>query len=174
LITPSDAPERLAVIERQTAWPRAFYVDKVETYHGRNEFVSRLRADSQLFAAIDGADAIAVAAVAGRTGTATRSVRARDYQLTANTTSFTIDAPEPGIVVLNETFWPGVSATVGDRAADVFRINETMRAVVVPQGTWRMKFSYRPATWNLALGLAASGVAALVVLLWLGRATAAR
>ncbi len=167
-LTGSDRPafdKRLELIERPSAWPRAFFVERIEAHGTREQFVARLRFDTRPFASIRADDAAAAGVPLVTDGGAATIVGARDYRLTANTTTFAIDASSPGIVVLNETYWPGVSARIGDRLLPVFRVNETMRGVAVPTGTWQVTFSYRPQMWNVALALTALGTAMLVALI---------
>jgi hypothetical protein len=163
--TPPSAPARLDVIERRSAWPRAFFVDRAEQHADRRAFTQRLRTDSRPFASVHAGDEQAGIVTRDLRGLAAVFAQASDYRLTANTTRFAITAPTAGVIVLNETFWPGVTAMVGEQHTPVFRVNETMRAIAVPQGTWQVTFAYRPAMWNLATALAAGGVTVLLALL---------
>jgi hypothetical protein len=56
-----------------------------------------------------------------------------------------VDAPAPGVLVLNEAFYPGWTAAVDGRPARLFRAHYHLRAVVVPAGRVRVDFRYRPA-----------------------------
>jgi hypothetical protein len=163
LARPAEArPDRIELTERPTAWPRAFFVDRVERHADRDAFVRRLRSDSRPFASIRDRDTRAVELTREAHGKRTAFVVAEDYVLTANTTRFTITAPVAGVVVLNEGFWPGVTATIDGAPVEAFRVNESMRAIAVSKGTWRIRFAYRPVTWPTALTLAAIGAAMLV------------
>ena len=54
------------------------------------------------------------------------------------------DAPAVGVLVLAEAYAPGWVAEVDGKRAVVFRANYHNRAIVVPPGTHRVVFRYRP------------------------------
>jgi hypothetical protein len=72
------------------------------------------------------------------------------------------DAPTVGVLVLAEAYAPGWTAQVDGKRAVVFRANFHLRAIVVPPGTHRVVFRYRPP------GRTALPVAFLFGLLGLG------
>jgi len=166
-VAASDTAEGrpLIVKERPSAWPRAFYTDRVEMYDDRLGFADRLRRSTGPLAAVVGGDPEAESATRPFRGHGTVVVRATDYTLTPNTTTFTVHAPGPGVVVLSEAFWPGMTATVNGRPAAVFRVNTAMRGVVIGgQGTWVVTFAYRPRYWSIAAWMAATGAAVIAAL----------
>lgn len=59
--------------------------------------------------------------------------------------------PAPGILVVNEVFFPGWQAEVGGRPAPVFRVNYALRGVVVPAGPSRVVLSFHPPGLRPAL-----------------------
>ncbi len=76
-----------------------------------------------------------------------------------------VSAPRAGFLVLNDTYFPGWQARVDGVAAPIFRTNFFVRGVVVPAGTRRVVFEYRPL--SLALGATLSGLG-LLLLFWIG------
>lgn len=72
------------------------------------------------------------------------AVDARLVSYRRNRIEVDVDAPAPGILVLNEAFFPGWRADVNDRPATAFRANYFLRAVVVPAGPSRVVFRYAP------------------------------
>jgi hypothetical protein len=60
-----------------------------------------------------------------------------------------IDSPAPGIVVINETWFPGWEATVDGAPAHIARVNYLLRGVLVPAGHHRivMRFAPRGYPW---------------------------
>ena len=57
---------------------------------------------------------------------------------------------KPMIIVLLDSFDPGWSATVDDVAAQIHTVDFALRGVVVPPGTHRVVFHYRPAAaWHI-------------------------
>jgi len=161
----------LDVYESRTVWPRAFFTDRLAVYGQAGELMQRiLHGDGRPFAAIQASELPAQPALArfsselsGRT-----VVPAQDYRLTENTTSFSIAASGPGVVVLSETWWPGYShATVDGRKAAVIRLNHAFKGVAIAAaGIHRIEFTYAPANTGLALALAGAGLAGLVGGAW--------
>jgi len=75
-------------------------------------------------------------------------------------------SPEPAILILDELYYPGWTATVDGVATKIYRANVMSRAVVVGAGRHAVTFVYRPASFyaGLALSLLAwAGVIAAVV-----------
>ncbi|MBI2814970.1 MAG: hypothetical protein HYX71_11870 [Opitutae bacterium] len=148
----------LDVYESPTAWPRAFFTDKVVGYTTPLDLAKLARAgDRRPFAAVQAGqtDAPKLTADLG-----SRTVRAAtDYHLTTNNTAFTIEANAPGVAVLTEAYYlDDFQATVNGRRADYFRVNHAFKGVMIPAaGTYRIEFRYWPQHFTLALGLGAAG-----------------
>jgi len=161
----------LDVYESPTAWPRAFFTDRLGTYATPREFAAQVRAgDRRPFAAIQAGQAGVPALPADL---ATRTVRAAtDYRLTGNNTSFVIDAPGPGIVVLAETYYvEDFAVTVNGRPAPYFRVNHAFKGVAIGgPGRHEITFAYWPQHFTLALCLGAAGFLLLLAgFVWLWR-----
>ncbi len=128
-------------------------------------------APSELVAAL--AEPGDVAAVPPLAGADVAPVDGRVLARHRNTLTIAIDAPGPGVVVINEAFAPGWEARwIGDdgqrRDLAVVRAHYHLRAVVVPGGSGRIVMSYRPRGMvALVLGFFV-GLAALA-LIGLGR-----
>ena len=159
----------LDVYESPTAWPRAFYTDRVARYDTVEQFAALVtRGDGRPFAAMtaDERPADVPATLADRT------IRpATDYRLTPNTTTFTIQADRPGIAVLTETYYPDDFEVLLDgRPVPYFRVNHAFKGVRIPHpGAHTIAFRYWPQHFTLALWLAVAGLlwlAALGVWLW--------
>jgi len=153
----------LDVSRNEGEWPRAFFAPSVRSYDRVDQFVELLRqTDSHPLAAIQTGDTpIAVADDGGPV------VPARDYRLTNNTTTFTVDAPAAGVAVLTEAYVPGdFRVTVNGASSDYFRVNHAFRGVKIPAaGKYVISYSYWPRHFTLSLVLAAVG--ALVLAMWL-------
>ncbi len=161
----------LDVYASPTAWPRAFFTDRLGTYATPREFAAQVRSgDRRPFAAIQAGQAGVPALPADL---ATRTVRAAtDYRLTANKTSFVIDAPGPGLVVLAETFYEkDFQVTVNGRPAPYFRINHAFKGVAIDgPGRHEITFAYWPQHFTLALWLGGAGFLLLLAgFCWLRR-----
>ena len=162
---PVSAPDRLRVGRRDTAWPRAFFVDGVSKYATAGELLERVAQHGGPLAAVQVIDRQAMEATAKLHSPSGNSVPAREYKLTTNSTSFTVRASGPGVAVLSETFVPdNFRATLNGKSAPYFRVNHAFKGVVIPTaGRWVVKFEYRPVYWELSLMLAAAGGILLVV-----------
>lgn len=152
----------LQVYASPTAWPRAFFTDRLATYAAAPDLAELIQhGDGHPFAATQTDERnipTLPAVLAGRT------VRpARDYRLTANTTSFRIDASGPGLAVLTEAFYPDdFQVTVDGQPAAYFRVNHAFRGVAIDRaGAHEIRFAYWPEYFTTALILGAVGLLAL-------------
>ena len=154
-----DRKADLDVYESPSAWPRAFFTDRLAVYQKPEDIIRWIvRGDGRPFAAIQadelagtpGAGAIP-SDLSGRT-----VVPASHYRLTENSTAFEIDAPRPGVAVLSETWWPGYpSAEVDGRKAPVLRLNHAFEGVIIAApGIHHLVVRYAPPHFTLLLWLA--------------------
>jgi hypothetical protein len=170
LLTPVVQAD-LDVYRSDTCWPRAFFTDDVRTYDVPLQLAALIRQHpGQPFAAVQRGDPTAPAP-RWRDPADRHVVPARDYRLTTNSTSFEVETPDAGVIVLQEPWLPdSFRVTVNGRPAKYFRVNHAFKGVAVPAaGTYRVRFTYRPPHWTLALLLAGAGLALLA-----GGAVAAR
>ena len=171
----------LDVYRNDTAWPRAFFVDRLQDYEGAEDYVREvIGGDGRPFAAIQNTEYLLDPTLVGRFDKKPDGrtvVPASNYRLTVNRTSFDIDAPRAGVVVLAESFYPdAISAWVDGSRVPVLRVNHAFRGVVVDRpGHFRVTFAYRPPHFTLALWVSALGWILLAALGgWLWRAAHAR
>jgi hypothetical protein len=163
-----EGADRLQVIERPTAWPRAFFLGTVQIYEQPADLIAALARRTGPFGAIQSTDGRArdlAGRFVGDTGPARQATR---YRLTPNTTTFEVEAPGPGVAVVAEAYdEKDFVATVNGAEVPYFRIDHLFKAVAIPAaGTWTVRFEYRPALWRTSWVTAALGlilVAALVV-----------
>ena len=164
----------LDVYASPTAWPRAFFTDRVVGYATPADFAHLLMSgDGRPFAAVQAGAPDAPPTVAlAQTGDA-RTIRpARDYRFAPNATTFTVEAPAAGVVVLAETYYlDDFAVTVNGRPADYFRFNHAFKGVVIDApGAYEISFRYWPEHFTAALW--AAGVGMILVaggLFWLAR-----
>ena len=161
----------LDIYESPTAWPRAFFTDRLDTYDRPEEFIEKLRTgDGRPFAAAQRPElARTPALLALPRGLTDRTVTpASAYVLTENSTTFTVHAQSAGVIVLNEVFWPGdFRADVNGQKSPVLRLNHTFKGVTVDApGDYRITLRYVPKNWPRNLGLCATGAVLLLLSLW--------
>lgn len=165
----------LDLYESPTAWPRAFFTDRLERVRNLDGLMRRIAdGDGRPFAALVGPeDGGAWTGLRERAAASNRSivVPARDYRLTENATSFSIDAPRPGLAVLAEAEWPGYTrAALDGKPAPTRRVDALYTAVAVPAGVHRIAVWRSPPAFGRELLLA--GLSAVVFaagLVWAGR-----
>lgn len=153
----------LDVYESPTAWPRAFFTDRLGHYDSLPALAEAVRTG-------DGRPFAAVAATHNTSPDfpsdqhSRQVVPARDYRLESNRTSFTIEAPRAGVAVLNESFLPDdFRATVNGAPAQVLRVNHVFKGVMLPAaGTYQVSFEYWPHLLTPALRVAAGAAVAIL------------
>ena len=164
----------LEVYASDSAWPRAFFTDRLAVCKDAASFVQQVTAgDGRPFAAADPNTVRQNAGLAGLTGgelAARQVTAARDYRLTNNATSFQVTAPAAGVIVLSETFSDGdFQVLVNGAPAKYFRVNQAFKAVAVDRaGDYRVSFRYWPKHFTVSLLLATAGSLLLAGWLWLG------
>ena len=164
----------LDVFESPTAWPRAFFTDRLAGYDEPADFVAQLKAgDGRPFAAMQNPDLVAQPTLRALSrDLASRAVApAKNYRLTENTTAFEVHATGPGVIVLTETVWPGdFRVEVNGTKRPVLRLNHAFKGVAVEAaGDYRVIFRYWPRNFTLLLGLSGLGallLAASFVIAW--------
>ena len=161
-----DRTGDLDVYESRTAWPRAFFTDRIATYGTAEELMRQIsRGDGRPFAAAQADDIAAQPALGRLVGDlAGRTVApASGYRLTENSTSFEVLAPGPGVVVLSEVWWPGYPhAEMDGRSVRLVRLNHAFEGLVIESaGLHRIIVRYQPAHFSLLLGL--SGLALVLM-----------
>ena len=150
----------MEVFRSKEAWPRAFFTDKVFHYQALGAFLKAVtEGDGHPFAAVQDAPGAPKVQVSPDR----QVVPARDYHLTNNTTSFSIAAPGPGIVVLGEAYEEGnFRVLVNGKPADYFRVNHAFKGVRLESaGNYQISFSYWPKYLTPALFLCGFGLVLL-------------
>lgn len=75
-----------------------------------------------------------------------------------------VDTPEPGMLVLSDTYYPGWEASVDGKTVHIFRANFTFRAIEVPAGLHDVVFTYEPESFKW--GIIISSTAFVLVILF--------
>jgi len=70
-----------------------------------------------------------------------------------NETSLTADCSGDAMLLLNDVYYEGWSATVDDQPVPIHRANHVFRAIRVPHGRHRVRFVYAPLSFQLGVGL---------------------
>jgi hypothetical protein len=78
-------------------------------------------------------------------------------------------ADRPTMLVLTDSWFPGWTATVDGRSVSVERVDYVIRGVPVPAGAHRVEFRYEPASVRIGWVTSALALAAILLLLTIGR-----
>jgi hypothetical protein len=162
----------LDIYESPTAWPRAFFTNRLDVYDQPAELMAKIKtAAGKPFAAAQRTDLQHQPALAPvPRGFADRTtVAATHYHLTENTTSFQVRTTGPGVILLGETWWPGdFRAELNGRKVPLVRLNHAFKGIVVDSaGDNHVIFRCVPRNWPRNLTLCAIGAALIAVSLWL-------
>ncbi len=155
----------LDVWQRETVWPRAFFVNTIKEEHKPSDILDAL-ADTlhQPFAMVQ-----RQFIPQGRlNNNATYHViPANEYKLTNNITSFSVEANGPGIIVLGETYYPGdFIALLNGKNVEYIRVNEAFKGLWIDKaGKYNVSFTYRPEKLDQALWISFFGFVLLFLLL---------
>ncbi len=71
--------------------------------------------------------------------------------------------PQPGYLVLADTFYPGWQAFVDGHRAEIMRANYAFRAVQLTEGEHQVVFEYRPGSFTAGVICSAAAVSMVVV-----------
>lgn len=151
----------LDVYESPTAWPRAFFTDRLIRYDKVDDLMWLISSEKTPFAAILRRDSprTSVLESVSSAHTPRKIVAASNYNLTGNSTAFDIEAPSSGVVVLTEAWSPGdFSARLNGQIVPVLKLNHAFKGVYLPAaGHYHVIFRYWPEHLTLSLWLCAFG-----------------
>ncbi len=140
-----------------SAWPRAFFTNRIRAAADLSAFVHLLENG-------DGLPFVSAIEATGTGDPSSTVAPATDYRLTSNTTSFRVDARTPGVVVLGESYeaqnW---QVTLDGQPCDYFRANHAFLGVNVPAGPHTLCFAYWPRVLTLALWLGFAGLILVIL-----------
>ncbi|HEY8428699.1 MAG TPA: YfhO family protein [Sandaracinaceae bacterium] len=158
-----DAEER-SVTELLDALPLAYFVPSTEVEAAPD----RPRALARVIELAPSAIAVVEGEASGTARPRARPrAAARDVELSADALSFVIDAPSDGVVVVNETYYPGWRATVDGREVEIVRANALVRAVPVTAGRHRVQMRFAPRDGRILRAVwLASLLASLLAIGW--------
>jgi hypothetical protein len=83
---------------------------------------------------------------------------------TANRIALAVHLDHPGILVLNEPFFPGWRARDGAVAMPVLRANGLFRALALTPGQHEIELEFSPAAWHVGWWVSAAALAVTLVL----------
>ncbi len=157
----------LDVWERDTVWPRAFFVDQTVELQKPSDILGLLaRYPSKPFAALENQP---IAYEMPKKNIDRVVVPAQNYSLTSNSTKFSVDATGPGLVVLGETYYPeDFEARLNGKKVNYVRVNESFKGIWIKEaGRYDVSFTYRPEKLGQSLWMCLFGLVLLLLLIWM-------
>jgi hypothetical protein len=88
---------------------------------------------------------------------------------TPNEIILDVKTNSPGMLLLNDSYYPGWKATLDNMPTEIIRANVAFRAVWIPQGNHRVVFSYTPPLMGISIVIGLLGVATLIFLIYWSR-----
>ncbi len=155
----------LDVWQRDTVWPRAFFVNTIKEERKPSDLLDALADRShQPFAVIQSYSDIKSIQ---KNNAPYLVIPAKEYKLTNNSTSFSVEANGPGIIVLGETYYPGdFIALLNGKKVNYIRVNEAFKGLLIYKaGTYNVSFTYFPERLNQALWISFFGCCLLLFIL---------
>jgi hypothetical protein len=139
-----DEAGYVRVYENEKALARARYVPRIAVV-AEGEILPRLAAPDVDLRRITFVGAPPQSGFLGASDDATGS--AEIVADGAERVTIRVHAPAPGFLFLADQYFPGWTARVNEREAEILRANHTFRLVEVPAGESEVAFVYRPASF---------------------------
>jgi len=159
--------ENSIVHENKNPLPRVFAVHQAIQADSPVEALSRfqnLEVDPRQTVILEANNGEAIPQPSSPTGDSRAKITSQNPQ----TLQIQVNMRGDGYLVLLDSYYPGWQATVDGTPTAVYRANYLVRAVFVPEGDHQVRFSYRPLSFRLGLGLALS-VLVIIAALYLNR-----
>lgn len=149
------------VYENTAALPRAYMVNGYQVARDTAESLKAVKSDlTDLLHSVvleNGRPSFPSAEVPATCG----QVRIDDYGI--NEVTLSVEAEEPALVILTDSYYPGWTAYVDGVRKPIWRANSLFKAVEVPQGGHTLVFRYQPRSFRL--GCAVSLIFFVAILL---------
>ena len=119
---------------------------------------------------LDGQPETVITSIQGELATDARSVASGSASIVRyeeRLVEIEASADADSLLVLLDAATPGWRATVNGAPAEILTANVAFRAIWLPSGRHRVRFTYEPPYWGAARALSAG--AAAILLIWLGR-----
>lgn len=151
------------VLENPQACGTCWFVKDVKTVNGPDEEIAALSVAgwSPKTTAVVDASKFKTRAPLYNTEGATAKVK--DWR--SNRITYEATTKGPGLLVMSENFYPkGWTATVDGQPADLLRVDYTLRALDLPAGTHEIVVSFAPESYKIGT-LVSTGCSALIYLI---------
>lgn len=94
-----------------------------------------------------------------------KTIKIEDMQFDNNQITANIDAGEKGFVMFSQCYYPGWRAYVDGKRVDLYKVNESIMGIELPEGQYSIQFKYVPV--NLIIGACVTLVTIILIVIYL-------
>ena len=159
-------------IENPYTFGNAWFIDKIQYVNNANEEIDAIgQVDLQQTAIVDSKFKEALKGVNEGYKDSLSTIRLTNYE--PNQLVYETSSPQDGIVVFSEIYYPGWTATIDGKPADIARADYILRAMNVPAGKHTIEMRFDPQSLHITEGIAYGAMALLlvgvIILIWIYR-----
>ena len=171
-IFPAGQQGQTVPIENPYTFGNAWFIDKIQYVNNANEEIDAIgQVDLQQTAIVDSKFKEALKGVNEGYKDSLSTIRLTSYE--PNQLVYETSSPQDGIVVFSEIYYPGWTATIDGKPADIARADYILRAINVPAGKHTIEMRFDPQSLHITEGIAYGAMALLlvgvIILIWIYR-----
>lgn len=171
-IFPAGQQGQTVPIENPYTFGNAWFIDKIQYVNNANEEIDAIgQVDLQQTAIVDSKFKEALKGVNEGYKDSLSTIRLTSYE--PNQLVYETSLPQDGIVVFSEIYYPGWTATIDGKPADIARADYILRAMNVPAGKHTIEMRFDPQSLHITEGIAYGAMALLlvgvIILIWIYR-----
>lgn len=171
-IFPAGQQGQTVPIENPYTFGNAWFIDKIQYVNNANEEIDAIgQVDLQQTAIVDSKFKEALKGVNEGYKDSLSTIRLTSYE--PNQLVYKTSSPQDGIVVFSEIYYPGWTATIDGKPADIARADYILRAMNVPAGKHTIEMRFDPQSLHITEGIAYGAMALLlvgvIILIWIYR-----
>ena len=171
-IFPAGQQGQTVPIENPYTFGNAWFIDKIQYVNNANEEIDAIgQVDLQQTAIVDSKFKEALKGVNEGYKDSLSTIRLTSYE--PNQLVYETSSPQGGIGVFPEIYYPGWTATIDGKPADIARADYILRAMNVPAGKHTIEMRFDPQSLHITEGIAYGAMALLlvgvIILIWIYR-----
>ena len=171
-IFPAGQQGQTVPIENPYTFGNEWFIDKIQYVNNANEEIDAIgQVDLQQTAIVDSKFKEALKGVNEGYKDSLSTIRLTSYE--PNQLVYETSSPQDGIVVFSEIYYPGWTATIDGKPADIARADYILRAMNVPAGKHTIEMRFDPQSLHITEGIAYGAMALLlvgvIILIWIYR-----
>ena len=171
-IFPAGQQGQTVPIENPYTFGNAWFIDKIQYVNNANEEIDAIgQVDLQQTAIVDSKFKEALKGVNEGYKDSLSTIRLTSYE--PNQLVYETSSPQDGIVVFSAIYYPGWTATIDGKPADIARADYILRAMNVPAGKHTIEMRFDPQSLHITEGIAYGAMALLlvgvIILIWIYR-----